>query len=82
MLAEKKLDVSNAKKLAVFIVEVYASIQQKFSVDDFRHYAFTPKSIYKIFIELMRYDCPNFEAYVEALVNELSRNYRDRLVGN
>lgn len=82
MLAEKKLDVSNARKLAVFVVEIYAAIQQKFSVDDYRHYSFTPKSIYKIFVELMRYDCPNIESYVEALVNELSRNYRDRLVGS
>jgi|JI6StandDraft_1071083.scaffolds.fasta_scaffold18293_7 hypothetical protein len=81
MLTEKKLDVGSARKLAVFLIEAYSSIQSKFSVDDYRHYAFTPKSLYRIFTELMRYETPSVESYVEALANELSRNYRDRLVG-
>lgn len=81
MLADKKIDVGNARKLAVFLVEAYSSIQSKFSVDDYRHYSFTPKSLYRIYSELMRYDTSSIESYVEALANELSRNYRDRLVG-
>jgi dynein heavy chain 2 len=81
MLAEKKLDVGNAKKLAVYLVEMYATIQSKFSVDEYRHYSFTPKSLYKIFTELMRYETPTFDTFVDALANEISRNYRDRLVG-
>lgn len=69
MLTDKKIDVSQAKKLAVFLVEVYNAIQQKFSVDEQRHYSFTPKSLYKIYVELMRYDTPSFESYVKALIN-------------
>ena len=35
----------SANKLAEFLIDLYSNIRQKFTVDDQRHYLFTPRDI-------------------------------------
>ena len=46
----------SAKRLATFMLEIYGQVRQKFSVDDHRHYLFTPREITAWVFGLMRYD--------------------------
>lgn len=36
---------NSAKKLSQFLIELYTNVKQKFSVDEHRHYLFTPRDI-------------------------------------
>jgi dynein heavy chain 2 len=71
---------NSSKKLAAFLVELYSNVRQKFSVDDHRHYLFTPRDITGLCFNLLRYDVPEAQALIETLVYEASRIFRDRLV--
>ena len=46
LLHEKKMDESQAKNISSFFIEVYLGIKKNFSVDEYRHYSFTPKSLF------------------------------------
>ena len=73
---------AQSKKLAQLLVECYQNICSKFSVDEHRHYQFTPRNITHIVFGLMRYLnlFASPETILEALLNELNKNFRDRLV--
>jgi dynein heavy chain 2 len=71
---------NSSKKLAQFLVELYASVRQKFSVDDHRHYLFTPRDITGLVFNLLRYDIQEAQGLIETLVYESSRIFKDRLV--
>jgi dynein heavy chain 2 len=68
------------KKLARFLVDLYRKVRQQFSVDDHRHYLFTPRDITGLVFNLMRYDIQEALGLVETLIYEASRIFRDRLV--
>ena len=70
----------SSKKIARFIVDSFANIKQKFSVDEHRHYLFTPREITEWVFGLMRYEAENAQALIEALVYESMRIFKDRLV--
>lgn len=48
----------SSKRLATFMLETYSQVKQKFSVDEHRHYLFTPRDVTNWIFGLMRYDIP------------------------
>ena len=46
----------SAKKLAQFMIELYTNVKSKFSVDEHRHYLYTPRDITSLVFSLLRYD--------------------------
>ncbi|CAK4090165.1 unnamed protein product [Aphanomyces euteiches] len=72
-------DNSNRDKLAKSMVELYESIRSKFSVDDHRHYLFTPRDLTRWTFGLLRYDLSG-EEVLDVLAYEARRLFRDRLV--
>jgi dynein heavy chain 2 len=71
---------NSSKKLAQFILDVYANVKAKFSVDDHRHYMFTPRDITSLVFNLLRYDVQEAQSLIESLIYEASRIFKDRLV--
>ena len=62
------------------LVDYYGQIQKKFSVDENRHYLITPRNLTHIIFGMLRYESLNTpELLFEALYNECSRSFRDRL---
>ncbi|KAG4054485.1 Cytoplasmic dynein 2 heavy chain 1 [Phytophthora cactorum] len=74
-------DSSNRDRLAKSMVEVYDTVKTKFSVDEQRHYLFTPRDLTKWVFALVRYDLEH-EDVLDALAHEARRLFRDRLVDN
>ncbi|KAF0686502.1 Aste57867_21689 [Aphanomyces stellatus] len=72
-------DATNRDKLARSMVELYESIRAKFSVDDHRHYLFTPRDVTRWTFGLLRYDLSG-EDVLDVLAYEARRLFRDRLV--
>ncbi|RHY58768.1 hypothetical protein DYB34_000770 [Aphanomyces astaci] len=72
-------DATNRDKLARSMVELYESIRAKFSVDDHRHYLFTPRDLTRWTFGLLRYDLAG-EEVLDVLAYEARRLFRDRLV--
>lgn len=70
----------SSKRLSTFMVELYSQMRQKFTVDDHRHYLFTPRDITAWIFGLMRYEIPEAQALVEVMVYEGQRIFKDRLV--
>ncbi len=65
------------------LIEFYIEVQSKFSVDEQRHYNFTPRNLTQIIMGLMNYDYSSGdskELLYEALQNEIQRSFRDKLV--
>ena len=54
-------------------------MKNKFTVDDYRHYLFTPRDLTQWVKNLLRYDLENDEL-LDCLVYEAERQFRDRLV--
>ena len=48
---------NSSKRLSAFMIDLYAQVRQKFSVDEHRHYLFTPRDITKSLFNLLRYEC-------------------------
>jgi dynein heavy chain 2 len=71
---------SLATKLAQCTVDLYAGVKAKFSVDDHRHYSFTPREVTQLCIGLLRYEARDQRTLVEAWGHEAARTFRDRLV--
>ena len=71
---------SSSKKLAQFMIELYSSVKSKFSVDEHRHYLFTPRDITSLVFSLLRYDIREAQSLIEVLIYESSRIFKDRLV--
>jgi len=55
-------------------------VRQKFSVDDHRHYLFTPRDLTGLVFNLLRYSISEAQGLIETLIYESSRIFRDRLV--
>lgn len=71
---------NSSKKLSQFLVELYSMVRQKYSVDEHRHYLFTPRDVTGLVFNLMRYDIREAQSLIETLIYESSRTFRDRLV--
>ncbi|OQS05963.1 dynein heavy chain [Thraustotheca clavata] len=72
-------DTATRDKLAHSMVELYESVRSKFSVDEHRHYLFTPRDLTQWAFGLLRYDLAN-EEVLDVLGYEARRLFRDRLV--
>ena len=70
---------SDRTKLAATLVEAFEQIKGKFSVDDHRHYLFTPRDITAWVRSLLRYDL-RAEELLDVLAYEAARLFRDRMV--
>lgn len=72
---------ADSKKIATFLVDLYTQILQKFSVDEYRHYLYTPRSLTKILFGILQYENYSKDEYFyEILAYEINRSFRDRLV--
>ncbi|OQR98203.1 dynein heavy chain [Achlya hypogyna] len=72
-------DAGSRDKLATSMVELYESVRAKFSVDDHRHYLFTPRDVTQWTFGLLRYDLAT-EDVLDVVAYEARRLFRDRLV--
>jgi dynein heavy chain 2 len=72
---------SETEKLSGLIVDVYQKTREKFTVDDRRHYLFTPRDVTLLIKNLCRYDLAS-ENLLDAVAHECYRIFRDRLVGH
>ncbi|GMH82520.1 hypothetical protein TrST_g11065 [Triparma strigata] len=66
-------------KLASTMVDLYQQVKNKYTVDDHRHYLFTPRDLTSWVKNLLRYDLEGDEL-LDCLVYEAERQFRDRLV--
>lgn len=57
------------RTLAAFMIDMYLSIKKTFSVDDYRHYSFTPKSLFEIYKNLPKYEFTDQEGLLEVIAN-------------
>ena len=71
---------NSSKKLAQFLIDLYSKVRQRFSIDDHRHYLFTPRDITGLIFNLLRYEIQEAQGLIETLVYESSRIFKDRLV--
>ncbi len=69
------------ERLSNALVEIYQKTREKFSVDDQRHYLFTPRDLTLWVKNLCRYDLEE-EDLLNAVAEEANRIFRDRLVGS
>lgn len=68
-LGEGKLGGST-RRLATFMIDLFGDIKQKFSVDDHRHYSFTPRMISSLVFQLLRYEIPDAGPLIAAMIYE------------
>ena len=71
---------NSSKRLSTFLIDLYAQVKQKFSVDEHRHYLFTPRELTAMIFQMLRYEIPEAQALIEVLIYESNRVFRDRLV--
>jgi dynein heavy chain 2, cytosolic len=71
---------NSSKKLSQFLIELFSNIKNNFSIDEHRHYLFTPRDITQLIFSLLRYDIREAQSLVEVLIYESSRIFKDRLV--
>jgi dynein heavy chain 2 len=71
---------SERERLANFLIEVYQKTREKFTVDDRRHYLFTPRDVTIWVKNLCRYNL-EVDNLLDVLAYEAQRVFRDRLVG-
>ena len=70
-----------AQKLAACLAEVYQQVTKKFSVDEQRHYMFTPRDLTSWVQGLLRYELNDVtQPLLDTWAFEGSRQLRDRLV--
>jgi len=78
---------SKISALAGSMIQIYEEIRQKFTVDDFSHYMFTPRDLTRWVMGLLRYDLmaaqnnSSSDHILEILAHEAHRLFRDRIVG-
>lgn len=66
-------------KLASTMVDLYEQVKNKFTVDEHRHYLFTPRDLTGWVKNLLRYDLHGDEL-LDCFMYEAERVFRDRLV--
>jgi dynein heavy chain 2 len=71
---------NSSKKLAQFLIDLYSNVRQKFSVDDHRHYLFTPRDLTGLVFNMLRYEINDAQGLIETFIYESSRIFKDRLV--
>ena len=71
---------NSSKKLSQFMIELYTSVKSNFSIDEHRHYLFTPRDITQQMFSLLRYEIKDAQTLIEVLIYESSRIFKDRLV--
>ena len=76
---KKWLLPSERERLANTIVDIYQKTREKFTVDDRRHYLFTPRDMTVLVKNICRYDLSS-ENLLDVVANEACRIFRDRLV--
>jgi dynein heavy chain 2 len=77
----KWVQPAERERLATTVVEIYQKTREKFTVDDRRHYLFTPRDMTLWVKNICRYDL-SAENVVDVLAHEACRIFRDRLVGS
>ena len=55
-------------------------MKNTFSIDEHRHYLFTPRNLTQMLFGLFRYEIEENETLSEVVVYELSKIFKDRLV--
>jgi dynein heavy chain 2 len=81
LLGDKRwMQPSERERLSNTVVDIYQKTKEKFTVDERRHYLFTPRDITLLVKNLCRYDLVA-EDVCTVVVNESCRIFRDRLVG-
>jgi len=73
-------DSANIQKLSSTFLDIFEKIKHVFTVDDHRHYLFTPRDIAQWVVGLLRYDIGTVNL-LSAVTYEAQRVFRDRLVG-
>eukprot|EP00743_Colponemidia_sp_Colp-15_P007052 GILK01007609.1.p1 GENE.GILK01007609.1~~GILK01007609.1.p1 ORF type:complete len:2172 (-),score=437.61 GILK01007609.1:43-6558(-) len=85
ILVGTKSGASLVPRLAQSMVELYQHVRAKFSVDEHRHYLFTPRDLTQWCLSLLRYgeqlQHGDGESLLELWAYEAQRVFRDRLVG-
>lgn len=76
----KWLTEQETGKLSTAIVEIYQKTREKFTVDDRRHYLFTPRDVTTFVRNICRYELST-EDVLDVVAHEACRVFRDRLVG-
>tara|TARA_B110000091_G_scaffold199866_1_gene230119 strand:- start:810 stop:8225 length:7416 start_codon:yes stop_codon:yes gene_type:complete len=79
MIDSKFKSPKELKRLSNTLVDLYEQVKSKFSVDDYRHYLFTPRDLTKLVTGLLRYDLST-EHVLDVFSYEARRIFRDRLV--
>lgn len=49
---------TSSKRLSTFLIDVYTQVKSRFSVDEQRHYLFTPRDITTMIFSMLRYEIP------------------------
>jgi dynein heavy chain 2 len=70
-----------AGKVAEAMVDIYAALKTKYTVDEHEHYIFSPRDLTQWTLALLRYEATSTETFFEAWAFEANRIFRDRLVG-
>jgi dynein heavy chain 2 len=78
---EKMRSAAALKKLAGTIVAIYDGVRSRFSVDEQRHYLFTPRDLTSFVVSLLRYRVDS-EPLLDIVTYEAQRHFRDRLVNS
>lgn len=78
---EKMRSPTALKKLAGTIVSIYDGVRSRFSVDEQRHYLFTPRDLTSFVVSLLRYRVDS-EPLLDIVAYEAQRHFRDRLVSS
>jgi len=68
-------------QLAHSIVHIFEHVRGSFSVDDHRHYRFTPRHLSEFSLALSRYDFSSGVSIAQIVGYEACRIFRDRLAG-
>ena len=72
---------ADVPQLTRSIVHIFEHVRGSFSVDDHRHYRFTPRHMTEFVQSLSRYDFGSGMSIVQIVAYEACRIFRDRLVG-
>eukprot|EP01035_Chromulina_nebulosa_P017589 gene17589-23159_t len=78
---DKRWLSSDREKLSDALIDIYEKCRDKFTVDDQRHYLFTPRDITLWVVNICRYDL-TLNELLDVLTYESYRIFRDRLVNN
>ena len=79
LMDSKMKSPKELRRLAGTLVDLYEQVKARFSVDDYRHYLFTPRDLTKLVTGLLRYDLTS-ENLLDVFAYEAKRIFRDRLV--